>query len=307
MTAVEQLWVDGSNARIAVVCWGARETAKPPVLLSHGTSFTAEIWEEVAEALVADHTVYALDRRGHGKSDKPPPERYHFMDFALDLRAVIEALKLTGIVGVGHSAGATDLLIAAKLLPRHFARIFAMEPTMMDVRAKRPDAQLSEERRTVMERARRRRAEFESAAAALERFRAAPAFAHWTDRALRAYVHHGFETLAQGGVRLRCSPQIEAAMLGPIFETMEQIYDGDERGNPFDGLSDLGCPVRVSTAERSAPIYKEMAERSLRVIPHATRWSFEGVGHSVAQEKPAVVLEALEVFAHDTGVDPRPV
>jgi len=67
--------------------------------------------------LASDYTVYALDRRGHGDSHKPAADRYHFLDFAEDVCAVIETLGLSNIYGIGHSAGATDLLLAAKLNP----------------------------------------------------------------------------------------------------------------------------------------------------------------------------------------------
>ena len=67
-----------------------------------------------------DYTVYALDRRGHGDSHKPEADRYHFLDFAEDVCRVVEALDLTDIYGIGHSAGATDLLLAAKLMPARF-------------------------------------------------------------------------------------------------------------------------------------------------------------------------------------------
>jgi pimeloyl-ACP methyl ester carboxylesterase len=298
--AIEQgtVWVEHGKLRIAVACWGVSDEQKPPVLLVHGTSFVAEVWSEVAEGLASNHRVYALDRRGHGASHKPALEQYHFVDFALDVCAVIEALQLSNIVGVGHSAGATDLLLAAKRFPLSFSRIFAMEPTIMDPRADRAvGAKLSDERKAFVQRVLRRRAEFDSHAAALERFRAAPAFAAWSETALQAYVRHGLEPLPDGRVRLRCTPEIEAAMLGPIFEAMEQIYDGAGHGDPFHGLSEIRCPVRISTAELSGAIYKEMAARALTLIPTATQWAFAGVGHSVAQEAPTAVLEALDAFA----------
>ena len=49
-----------------------------------------------------------------------------------DSAAAIETLGLSDIYGIGHSAGATDLLLAAKLLPERFSRLFVMEPTVMD-------------------------------------------------------------------------------------------------------------------------------------------------------------------------------
>ena len=48
---------------------------------------------------------------------------------------------------------------------------------------------------------------------------------------------------------------------------MEQIYTGDTRGNPFAWLSEIECPVRIATAEKSWPIYKEMASRAAALIP----------------------------------------
>lgn len=296
MVQRERLWVDSDEGRIAVLRWGSPDADKPAALLVHGTGFVGEVWEEVAAELASRFVVYAIDRRGHGASHKPAPGQYHFVDFARDLYAVMDTLCLSDVFGIGHSAGATDLLLAAKHLPGRFARIFAMEPTVMDPRARR-SAEFSDEHKIAVARTLRRRAEFASSSAALERLRAAPAFAHWTDRALRAYVAHGFAATPDGTVRLCCTPEIEAAMLVPIFEAMEQLYDGDGRGAPFENLADIDCPVRVSSAEHSAPIYKEMAARALTLMPRASAWRFDAVGHCAAQEAPALVLEALEAFA----------
>ena len=102
-----------ADAQIAMLQWG--ESGRPPALLLHGTGFVAHVWDEVARELASTYTVYALDRRGHGASHKPGA--YHFLDYAQDVCHVIDALDLRDIYGIGHSAGATDLLLAAKLLP----------------------------------------------------------------------------------------------------------------------------------------------------------------------------------------------
>jgi pimeloyl-ACP methyl ester carboxylesterase len=117
MTNCRRIWIEHADGRIALAQWGEADLRKPPVLLSHGTSFVAEMWDEVATVLASKYTVYALDRRGHGASHKPAADRYHFIDYASDVCAVIEALDLYDVFGIGHSAGATDLLLAAKLLP----------------------------------------------------------------------------------------------------------------------------------------------------------------------------------------------
>jgi pimeloyl-ACP methyl ester carboxylesterase len=297
MTSRQRIWVEHGGTRMALSRWGEPSLGKPPALLVHGTSFVGEMWDEVASALAAGYTVYALDRRGHGASHKPAIDRYHFLDFADDVCAIVEKLDLSGIFGIGHSAGATDLLLAAKMQPQRFSRLFVMEPTVMNPHAKQTDgAGISDKSIAFVQGVLRRQVEFENAAAAYARFRAAPAFADWTESALWSYVRHGFEEFPDGRVRLLCLPEIEAAMLRPIFEAMEQVYAGDARGNPFIWLSGIGCPVCVATAERSWPIYKEMSSRAVALIPAASQWTFDGVGHCVAQEAPALVLEALKAF-----------
>jgi pimeloyl-ACP methyl ester carboxylesterase len=266
----------------------------------HGTGFVAEVWDDVARELAADYTVYALDRRGHGDSQKPAADRYHFQDFAEDACAAIGALGLSDIYGIGHSAGATDLLLAAKLKPGRFSRLFVMEPTVMDPRAARTGG-LSDFATGAVHGVLRRQAEFENAEAVFERYQAAPAFADWTASSLRAYIRHGFAAQDDGRVRLRCTPELESAILRPIFEAMEQVYAGDARGNPFAWLSEIACPVRVATAEKSWAIYKEMATRAVALMPAASQWKFEGIGHCVGQEAPEQLLKALKAFEASTG------
>jgi pimeloyl-ACP methyl ester carboxylesterase len=284
------------DRRLAIARWGDADSRKPPALLLHGTGFVAEVWNDVAGELASNYTVYALDRRGHGLSHKPAAGHYHFQDFAEDVRVAIEALGLSNIYGIAHSAGGTDMLLAAKLMPAHFTRLFVMEPTVMDPRAARAGG-LSEFATGAVQSVLRRQAEFESAEAVFQRYQAAPAFADWTASSLRAYIRHGFITQDDGRVRLHCMPELESAMLRPIFEAMEQVYTGDGRGNPFVWLSEIACPVRVATAGKSWPVYKEMAARAVAQIPQVSEWRFDGVGHCVGQENPKLLLRALRTFA----------
>ena len=148
----------------------------------------------------------------------------------------------------------------------------------------------------------RRRAEFDSFEVAFTRFRAAPAFADWTEASLWAFIRRGFTPTENGRVRLLCTPEIESAVLRPIIEAMEQIYRGDARGNPFMWLTEIGCPVRVTTSEKSWRMYKDMASRAVSLIPDVSELKFDGFGHCVAQEAPQLVLKALREFERG---DPR--
>jgi pimeloyl-ACP methyl ester carboxylesterase len=74
--------------------------------------------------------------------------------------------------------------------------------------------------------------------------------------------------------------------IGPADARM-RWRDG-ARGNPFAWLSEIGCPVRIATAGDTWPVYKEMASRAIALLPAASQWRFEGVGHCVGQEAPAL-------------------
>ena len=114
-------------------------------------------------------------------------------------------------------------------------------------------------------------------------------------------MEHGFAAQQDGRVRLLCTPELESAILRPIFEAMEQVYTGDARGNPFAWLSEIACPVRVATAEKSWTIYKEMAARAVALMPAASETTFEGIGHCVGQEAPELLLTALKAFEAEAG------
>jgi pimeloyl-ACP methyl ester carboxylesterase len=43
-----------------------------------------------------------------------------------------------------------------------------------------------------------------------------------------------------------------------------------------------------------------MAARAVALMPAASQWKFEGIGHCVAQEAPERMLKALKTFANDT-------
>jgi DNA-binding transcriptional LysR family regulator len=64
------------------------------------------------------------------ETGRPYPWEFHKRRKKLVLtKAAIEALDLTNVYGVGHSAGATDLLLAAAQLPTRLVECFQTGPT----------------------------------------------------------------------------------------------------------------------------------------------------------------------------------
>ncbi len=84
-----------------------------PLIMLHGNGEDHTIFNEAIELLSKHFTVYAIDTRDHGQSDKA--EELHYNDMAEDIRAFIEELKLEKPILYGFSdGGIVGLLLAIK-------------------------------------------------------------------------------------------------------------------------------------------------------------------------------------------------
>lgn len=83
---------------IAWECVGS----EPPVVLCHGTPWSAQLWAPFAVALARDFSVYVWDMAGFGQSSKDP-------DHAVDLGTQAELLRRARPVGHDSAAMAAEL------------------------------------------------------------------------------------------------------------------------------------------------------------------------------------------------------
>lgn len=75
----------------------------PPLVLVHGITEGRGAWDPLVPALAADHTVVAIDMRGHGESGDA--SSYDSRAMADDVAAVVSELGLDAPLVVGHSMG----------------------------------------------------------------------------------------------------------------------------------------------------------------------------------------------------------
>jgi non-heme chloroperoxidase len=85
-------------------------------LFSHGWPLSADAWEDQMLFLAArSYRCIAHDRRGHGRSSQP--WNGNEMDtYADDLAVLVETLRLTNAIHVGHSTGGGEV---ARYIGRH--------------------------------------------------------------------------------------------------------------------------------------------------------------------------------------------
>lgn len=101
----------------------------PLLILAHGITANARVWDPIAAALSRRWRVVALDQRGHGRSGRPADGRYDAEAFAGDLAGLVEALGATRAVIVGHSLGGRNALATAALHPEAVSAVVSVEYT----------------------------------------------------------------------------------------------------------------------------------------------------------------------------------
>jgi pimeloyl-ACP methyl ester carboxylesterase len=119
--------IPAHGVELCVFEWGRAAPGAPTWLLAHATGFHARCWDPVVRRLGQRHVV-AVDQRGHGRSDKP--EITHWNVFGRDLEAVVRALDLADVIGVGHSMGGHAMTEAAAASEDRFRRLVLVDPVI---------------------------------------------------------------------------------------------------------------------------------------------------------------------------------
>lgn len=237
-----------------------------PLLLSHATGFHGYCYLPIADRLDDRFTSFALDYRGHGSTAADEDWDGDWTVYGDDAEAAARAIAPDGgLIGFGHSMGATGLLMAAARQPGLFDLIIGFEPIVY------PTSFLEQRAETgpppIVEGARRRRPSFGSFEQAIENYASKPPFDAVDAEVLRLYVAHGFRP-APEGVRLKCSPEHEA-----------RTFENGAVHRTWDLLPEIETPVVVigggdaeGPAQMSAPIAEHLANATFVHRPDVTHF-----------------------------------
>jgi magnesium chelatase accessory protein len=93
--------------------WNVEEMGQgETVFLVHGTAASTHSWRDVMPLLAEKYHVVAVDLPGHGLTLASGSSEFSLMRMAQGLSALLDAMKLTPEIVVGHSAGAAILACA---------------------------------------------------------------------------------------------------------------------------------------------------------------------------------------------------
>ena len=243
---------------LAVHEWASEGTGVP-LVFAHATGFHGRVWDAIVDRFPA-HPVYAIDLRGHGLSRAAPITDWRML--ASDVAGFLAQAGLSGAVGIGHSMGAHTLLQTAADHPAAFSRLVLFDPVILA-----PEYYAAAETQFTAANphpAIRRKRDFASAEAMIERFRERDPYVLFDRRVFEDYCRHGLVPAASGeGMELACAPEVEAS-----------VY-ASSRSNPgiLDAARHVDIPVLVVRAKhttlndfKSSPTWPELAT----ILPQGT-------------------------------------
>ena len=253
------------------VRWG--EPNRPVMVLLHGLTGHARMWDAFARTVASRYQVIAPDQRGHGDTGWPQPPAYDTSDFVEDLLALALARGIERFILIGLSMGAHNALAFAIRHPKMVERLVSVDVP--------PTIRLPRDRQAVAG-SDPARAGFESieAAFAVER----PVYPLSSEEVVMHRIRHNLNRREDGRWVWKHSPDVALN------------WSPDDLGNTIRAIP---CPTLIVRGGLSDVLDAETATLMTDAIPHATLVTVEGSGHSVPMDRPAEFERVVRDFLAD--------
>jgi len=253
--------------------WGPADA--PPVVLLHGITGHARVWDHLASRLVPGRRVLALDQRGHGDSDPAADDDYSVDTMADDVAAFADGLRLPRFALVGHSMGGR---IAIRYAGEHAARLERL--VIIDIG---PDIALAglQRVRDMMANSPER---IESEEWAVEYIRRANPLQD-VDM-LRERVRHGLKRQPDGELTWKYAKGLRDMMRAGRRDAVDL----------WDPLPRITCPTLVVRGAESDILAPDVAKKMAERLPDGRLVEIAGAGHTVPADRPEEFAREIRGF-----------
>ena len=248
----------------------------PATLLLHGIGNYARYWDFFADAVAGRLRLIATDARGHGESGKPT-NGYAPQDFIADAIAVLDALAIERALVVGHSMGGTHAIRLAAAHPERVERLVVVDagPEPMPEGSERA-------RRLSLERP--------------ERFADADEAIAYLRRTSPGYS----EEVYANRMRWLFRENTGDVVWRSSRHALASIMAGAGRGDLWDALREILCPVLLVRGTRSNVLSADVAQRMIKALKDGRLIELDA-GHNVALDRPKELADAVVAFAREGG------
>ena len=253
--------------------WGAAD--RPPVVLLHGITGHARVWDHLASCLLPGHRVLALDQRGHGDSEPAPDDDYDVGTMADDVAAFAASLRLDRFALIGHSMGGR---IAIKYAADHVTRLDRL--VIIDIG---PEINLAglQRVRDMMAHSPER---IESEEWAVEYIRRGNPLQD-VDM-LRERVRHGLKRLPDGELTWKYAKGLRDMMRAARRDAVDL----------WEPLPRITCPTLVVRGAESDILSTDVAKKMTARLPGGRLIEIEGAGHTVPADRPEEFVRHIRAF-----------
>jgi pimeloyl-ACP methyl ester carboxylesterase len=253
------------------------ERSAPAVLLIHGYTDNARDWVPMLPYLSKRYRLILVDIRGHGQSSKPEC-CYTRLDFAYDIKLLLDALGVAQADIVGHSLGSIIAQTFAEYWPERTARVVLISSTG----GSPPSATRQAPRFDFAAEIRKLKEPIEADS---------PFMIAWWDSPTPVdpdFIRRQRKDAA--GIPLRV-----------WLAVLDQGLNADDLyANLQSTLPRLKAPTLLIWGSKD-PIMEEEMRQSLRnALPHAKVKIFDGLGHNPFWEDPRGVADVINAFLSAT-------
>jgi pimeloyl-ACP methyl ester carboxylesterase len=254
------------------------DRAGPPVVLIHGYTDNARDWVPMLPYLSKHYRLILVDIRGHGQSSKPEC-CYSRLDFAYDIKLLLDGLGVSKADIVGHSLGSIIAQTFAEYWPERTAHVVLISSTG----GFPPDLP-------------KKPAQFDFAAA-IRKLKEpidadSPFMIAWWDSPTPVdpdFIRRQRKDAAGIPLRVWLAVLDEALPADNVFADLQAT------------LPRLKAPTLLIWGSKD-PIMEEEVRQSLRKgLPNAKVKIFEGLGHNPFWEDPRGVAASINAFL-DTAI-----
>ena len=274
--AARDIYFEANGLRHHVI--GRGSPGAPVVMMIHGLTQQAHVFDAVASKLAGQYHVYCLDVRGRGETEWGPPDGYHFDNYVADLEAVREALEVERMALVGTSMGG---LISMQYAARYPERVTKV--VLNDIG---PEIEPSGLQRILQTTANAPEGFTDLKAVAKYYREENPAvLARRTDDEVLEYARWHVRRSDAGIYVWKMDPAIRRPLAPPPPPSIE----------PWEAFRSIRCPVLIVRGAESDILSESIASRMCEAKPGSELVVIPGVGHAPSLAEPEV-LEALTRF-----------
>lgn len=274
MTAPLSRIVPGSP-RLHYLEWNPAATRT--LVLLHGATANAWWWEDFARHMPADLRLMALDHRGHGDSEWVSPPAYSPLDYADDVRRLLDFCGLKETVIVGHSQGGINALAFIRDHPRAARAVVAVDVALTSSPRRDRFLVRLQNLPTVV---------YPDMATAKARFRLMPREGDIPAEVLARVAEHSLKRAAAGGY---------------TFKFDRDSFYGSDGIDVLDAIRRVRVPLLLVRGGRSRIMTAEAAQRALQSNPLVRLTVIEDAHHHVPIERPAALASIVDQFVRELG------